>query len=144
MKIVEICRYSEKVRNALNSLLPQLLSSAELLSKTYIIKMIRSDTTHLLMAEENGKYIGSLALVTFYAPTGIRAWIEDLVVDKNARNKGVGRLLTEHAVRLSRELGAKAVDLTSNPLRKEANILYNKADFSIRNTNIYRYDLIKP
>jgi len=140
MKIVEIYQYSEKIHEALNSLLPQLSSSAALLSETYIIKIIRSDSSHLLMAEENGQFIGSLTLVTFYTPTGIRAWIEDVVVDKEARCKGVGRLLSEYAVSLARKLGARTVDLTSSPSRKAANILYKKAGFSIRDTNVYRYD----
>ena len=139
MNIIEITRYSEEILEALNDLLPQLSSSALPLSAAGLTEIIKSKSSHLLMAEKDGQYYGSLTLATFKIPTGVRAWIEDVVVNENARGKGVGSMLLEHAVSLAKELGAKTVDLTSRPSREAANALYKKMGFELRDTNVYRH-----
>jgi ribosomal protein S18 acetylase RimI-like enzyme len=80
-------------------------------------------------------------LATFRTPTGLRAWIEDVVVDDAGRGRGVGTALTEAMLDRARELGCRTVDLTSRPSREAANRLYQRAGFVARETNVYRYDL---
>ena len=139
MKIIEIRDYSEEVLNAVNNLLPQLSSSASPLTKEDLVAIINSESSHLLMAIDNGIYYGSLTLAVFSIPTGVRALIEDVVVSENARGKGVGRVLSLHAIELANQIGAKTVDLTSRPSRKAANSLYQSIGFKQRETNVYRY-----
>ncbi len=139
MNIIEISEYSEEILSALNELLPQLSSSASPLSDAFLLRVIQSESSHLLMAEEDGQFYGSLTLAVFVIPTGTRAWIEDVVVSEDSRGKGVGRLLSERAVNLAIELGAKTIDLTSRPSREVANSLYKKIGFVQRETNVYRY-----
>lgn len=141
MNVIQVTQYSEKILEAINELLPQLSSSAKPLTASELTEIIQSESSHLLMAEESGKFYGSLTLVTFMIPTGIRAWIEDVVVNENARGKGVGKLLSERAVGLASEIGAKTVDLTSRPSREAANALYKKVGFEMRETNVYRYKI---
>ena len=100
-----------------------------------------SEASHLLLAVEDGRIYGSLTLVVFAIPTGLRAWIEDVVVDGEARGKGVGAALNSHAVDLAKQLGATTVDLTSRPSREAANRLYQRLGFVARETNVYRYEL---
>jgi ribosomal protein S18 acetylase RimI-like enzyme len=76
----------------------------------------------------------------FRAPTGVRAWIEDVVVEAEARGQGIGEALVAEAVRVASEAGARTVDLTSRPSRDAANRLYEKAGFEMRDTNVYRFD----
>ena len=71
----------------------------------------------------------------FPIPTGIRAWIEDVIVDDAARGKGVGRLLNETAIDHAFSQGAITVDLTSRPSREAANRLYQRIGFVARDTN---------
>jgi ribosomal protein S18 acetylase RimI-like enzyme len=141
MQKIEIDEYSDEVHEAINTLLPQLSSSATLLSESELKQIISSQASYLLMAVENGIYFGSLTLAVFKIPTGIRVWIEDVVVSKEARGKGVGRMLTECAIEKATQLGAKTVELTSNPSRAAANALYKKGGFEIRETNVYRYKI---
>jgi len=82
-----------------------------------------------------------LTLALFRAPTGLRAWIEDVVVDEAARGRGAGEALTREAVRLAGERGARTVDLTSRASREAANRMYEKVGFRKRETNVYRYEL---
>ncbi len=100
-----------------------------------------SEASTLLLAIEGDVVLGSLTLAMFRIPTGLRAWIEDVVVDDAARGKGVGRLLNEHAIEVARAAGATTVDLTSRPTREAANRLYQRIGFVARETNVYRYDL---
>jgi ribosomal protein S18 acetylase RimI-like enzyme len=139
MEIKQVTEFSESILQALNKLIPQLSSSAALLSEEKLNEVIMSPCTYLLVADENGDILGSLTLVVFPIPTGRRAWIEDVVVSESARGKGVGFLLSEYAVNLGSKLGAKTVDLTSRPSRVAANALYKKVGFVERNTNVYRY-----
>ena len=93
----------------------------------------------MLIARSAGAIIGTLTLVMFPLPTGLRAWIEDVVVDEAARGQGVGAALTVEALRLAREAGARTVDLTSRPSREAAGRLYERAGFQLRDSRLYRY-----
>lgn len=129
----------EKVHEAFDRLLPQLSSSAQLLSHEEIQKLLAQDCLHLACAlDENDRILGMLSLVVFDIPTGRRAWIEDVVTDQAARGQGVGQSLVNAAVDHARELGAKTVDLTSRPTREAANRLYRRVGFLQRETNVYR------
>jgi ribosomal protein S18 acetylase RimI-like enzyme len=77
----------------------------------------------------------------FRIPTGLRAWIEDVVVDGDARGNGVGEALNSFAIEEARKRGAVTVDLTSRPSREAANRLYQRLGFVARDTNVYRFTL---
>ena len=82
--------------------------------------------------------IPTLTLVFYWVPSGVKAWIEDVVVNDKARGKGVATALIWHALNLARENGAEKVDLSSRPWREAANNLYLKFGFEKRETNMYR------
>lgn len=126
---------------AFERLIPQLSSSNPPPGEQALQAIATSEASHLLLAVERGKIYGSLTLVVFAIPTGIRAWIEDVVVDGDARGKGVGAALNEAAIDMAREMGATTVDLTSRPSREAANRLYQRLGFELRETNVYRYKL---
>ncbi len=86
---------------------------------------------------------GALTLVMFPAPTGLRAWIEDVVVDESARGQGAGVALTAEALRLAQAAGARTVDLTSRPSREAAGRLYERVGFEVRSSRLYRFDFAK-
>lgn len=122
-------------------LVPQLSRSAPPPDAAVLAEIIGAPATHLLLAEEGDAVLGSLTLVVFGIPTGLRAWIEDVVVDGEARGKGVGDALNRFAVDLAAELGCRTVDLTSRPTREAANRLYRRLGFQPRETNVYRFEL---
>ena len=126
----------------MNKLIPQLSRSNPAPTSEELQMMVDSDSSRLLLAvDDHGAILGSLTLVLFRIPTGVRAWIEDVVVDSDARGKGVGDKLNRYALELARENGAVSVDLTSRPSREAANRLYQRIGFAPRDTNVYRYDL---
>jgi ribosomal protein S18 acetylase RimI-like enzyme len=134
----------DAVVNALNHLLPQLSSNATVLSFADVEEIVSSPWMTVLVAEDEGRVIGCLTLVVFRIPTGVRAWIEDVVVDRSARGRGVGEALTRAAVDEARRRGARTIDLTSRPSRDAANTLYGKVGFARRDTNVYRFLVEEP
>ena len=127
---------------AMTSLVPQLSSSAPPPSAYHLEDIVNSPATTLFLArDENRTVIGSLTLALFRVPTGMRAWIEDVVVDEAARGSGAGSALVEAALELAREADARTVDLTSRPDREAANRLYLRLGFKRRETNVYRIEL---
>src|SRR5699024_1171629 len=103
-------------------------------------EIVEGDSTHLLIArDEGGRIVGSLTLVIFRIPTGVRAWIEDVVVDADARGAGVGAALNRFALDRAAHHGVKSVDLTGRPSREDANRLYRRLGFVARETYVYRF-----
>lgn len=118
------------------------LSSAKPPEATDLAQVARSSATTLLCARVEGRIVGTLTLVTFPLLTGVRAWIEDVVVEPEARGHGVATALVNEALRRAERLGCRTVDLTSRPTRVEANRLYEKLGFERRETNVYRKTLL--
>ena len=139
MIVREITEYDSNVLNALHKLLPQLSKNADFPSEEFTRRIVNSDSSRLLVAEENDLVLGMLTIVIFPIPTGVRAWIEDVVVDESGRGKEVGEALSKKALMLAKSEGAKTVDLTSRPSREAANRLYQRIGFTPRETNVYRY-----
>lgn len=130
----------EELVAAFEKLIPQLSRSNPAPDAETLRSIAESEASTLLVArDENGTIMGSMTLAMFRIPTGLRAWIEDVVVDEDARGQGVGRLLNEHALEIARQAGATTVDLTSRPSREAANRLYQRIGFVQRETNVYRY-----
>ena len=140
--IVEIAtQTTDEIVDAMSALIPQLSASNPPPTKSEIEEIISSDSSVLLLARVEGRIVGSLTLATFRIPTGIRAWIEDVVVDESARGHGAGEALNRAALAEAKRRGAITVELTSRPSREAANRLYQRLGFVQRETNIYRYTL---
>jgi ribosomal protein S18 acetylase RimI-like enzyme len=140
MEIKRITTFSEYVYDAVLSLLPQLAPDADLPSPQYFKAILASENTHFFIAEtDEMQIVGMLSVVTYKIPTGIKAWIEDVVIDESQRGKGLGRELMLYAIEYLKILGAKSVSLTSRPSRAAANELYKKLGFVHYETNVYRY-----
>ena len=127
---------------AFGRLVPQLSPSAAVPTPDLIREIVEAQASTVLVARDlrdQGRIVGMLTLIVFRIPTGVRAWIEDVVVDETARGRGVGEALSQEAVRRAVSLGARTVELTSRPSREAANRLYQRLGFVLRDSNIYRY-----
>ena len=144
VQIIEAAEVTPELVAAFERLIPQLSSSNPAPTETELAANCESEASVLLIAvdrDADDQILGSLTLAWFRIPTGVRAWIEDVVVDEAARGHGVGELLNRAALDRARELGAKTVELTSRPSREAANRLYQRIGFVARDTNVYRYSL---
>jgi ribosomal protein S18 acetylase RimI-like enzyme len=139
--VVAVHTVDDELIEAFNRLIPQLSSSSPPPSRDHLTALVASEDTVLFVARIDGRILGSLTLAFYRIPTGLKAWIEDVVVDADARGHGVGELLNRAALDEARSRGAKDVSLTSRPSREAANRLYRRIGFERRETNVYRFTL---
>lgn len=152
MSVELIEQSSPELVAAMERLIPQLSRSAKPLTAEQTQALVDQDSVYLFVFRadkpitaadgnevEAGTILGMLSLATFAIPTGVRAWVEDVVVDAGTRGMGAGQQLVEAAVAHAQKIGARTVDLTSRPSREAANRLYRRCGFQLRETNVYRY-----
>jgi len=142
IEVVAASGVDEELIAAFNRLVPQLSRSAAVPTPELIREIVEAQASTVLIARDGrdkGRIVGLLTLVVFRIPTGVRAWIEDVVVDEAVRGRGVGEALSREAVRRAIELGARTVELTSRTSREAANRLYQRLGFVRRDSNVYRY-----
>ena len=121
LEIQRVESVTQEIIDSFSRLLPMLSSSVVTVTQEHLEDVVRSQC--LLVARDRahgGRIVGSLTLVMFRIPTGLRAWIEDVVVDNAARGKGIGEALTREAVARASRAGAKTIDLTSHQSRVPA------------------------
>ena len=132
---------SVELLEAVQHLVHELSSTASSPGASDLEEIVSSPATKLLVARTaDGRMVGMLTLATFRTPTGLRAWIEDVVVNEGARGRGVGKALTREALRIAADAGARRVDLTSRRDRQVANRMYRKLGFERRETSVYRFE----
>ena len=152
MSVELIEQSSPELVAAMERLIPQLSRSAKPLTAEQTQALVDQDSVYLFVFRtdkpvtaadgnevEAGTILGMLSLATFAIPTGVRAWVEDVVVDAGTRGMGAGQQLGEPVEAHAQKIGARSVDLTIRPSREAANRLYRRCGFELRETNVYRY-----
>ena len=87
---------------AFGRLLPQLSRGAPVPTRDAIREIVEAAACTVLIARDgraSGHIVGMLTLVVFRIPTGVRAWIEDVVVDEQVRGRGLGEAPSQEAIR---------------------------------------------
>jgi ribosomal protein S18 acetylase RimI-like enzyme len=140
--VTEIDQVTTELVEAFARLVPQLSSSSPPPDRSELQEIVDSASVLFVARDASGALVGSLTLALFRVPTGLRAWIEDVVVDESARGAGAGEALVAAAVERAGAMGVRSVDLTSRPSREAANRLYVRMGFEPRTTNIYRYPVV--
>lgn len=143
MKVKRVSQYSDKLYHSVLKLLPQLDPRSQPPSKNLLKNLLSSESIDFFVAESDLKEIAGILTLTKYPNiTGMKFWIEDVVVDESFRGKGAGEMLTRAALNHARALGASEVKLTSRPSRIAANKLYQKLGFVQYETNVYSYKIL--
>ena len=143
MQIDTVTHVTDELLDALTRLIPQLKISSPRLTPDALAALLSSDAVTLLTARTDASasaaIVGMLTLIVYPVPTGVRARIEDVVVDESVRGQGIAVELVQRALEIARAKGADGVALTSNPRREAANRLYQKVGFTKWETNVYFY-----
>lgn len=125
----------------IQQLLNQLTKQPITFGEEQLRALVESENSHLFILREQEQVVGMLTIGYYLSPTGAKAWVEDVVVDKEHRGKAYGRELINHAIRFcEKELAPCTLMLTSNPIRVAANELYRSSGFEPKHTNVYKYD----
>ena len=138
VKIEVLATTNEKIVKSINLLIRQLSSNPVDLTLDDLSKIIRSPNSFLIVSQLDEEIVGMVTLLTSRLPTGIKAFIEDVVVEERFRGQRIGEKLVEKATEIAKQQGSHSIDLTSKPSRVAANELYKKVGFKQRETNVYR------
>lgn len=140
--IVEAAVFSAELLEEIRRLLSELSSTPHPLSEDYLHHIITADNSRLFVLRDEENRLSGMATVCLCAsPTGVKAWVEDVVVSKACRGRGYGHRLVQQCIDEARRSGAKKVMLTSRPSREAANRLYRSMGFQPRETNVYSLEV---
>jgi ribosomal protein S18 acetylase RimI-like enzyme len=94
-------------------------------------KMLASPEWTFILAEERKRSMGLLILVILPSlyHGGNTAGITELIVTKEAQNKGAGTLLVEEAKRISRLMGCEELDVSVEVENEKAKGFYERLGF---------------
>jgi ribosomal protein S18 acetylase RimI-like enzyme len=136
MRIEQVTEADEELVEVIRRLLPQLSEARTPPTLEQLAETVAGETM-LVARDEDGKIIGTLTLITYRVSSGLKARIEDVIVDESARGQGVGEALAREAMSRATTAGARMVELTSMPYREAANRLYRRLGFVNKRTNVY-------
>ena len=139
VEIRRITEVSDALEEAFARLMPQLSPRLGAPSREELRRVAGSETGALLAAVAGERIVGVLTLAWYDAPSGRKAWIEDVVVDGAARGCGAGDALVRAAVEHAARIGVGKVMLTSNPAREAARALYRKVGFEEVETTVFAF-----
>ena len=136
MKIEQVTEADDELVEVIRRLLPQLSEARTPPTLEQLAETVAGETM-LVARNDDGTIIGTLTLITYRVSSGLKARIEDVIVDESARGQGIGEALTREAMRRATDAGARMVELTSMPYREAANRLYRRLGFVNKRTNVY-------
>lgn len=122
---------------AVARLMPQLSAHRCAPSAGLLRRLCASPAAALFVARQDGRIVGMLTLAWYDAPSGRKAWIEDVVVDAAVRGSGAGEALVRAALERARREEADCVMLTSSAARTAARSLYRKVGFVEAETSVF-------
>lgn len=88
---------------------------------------LKSDSSKYIVAKENGSIIGFAGILI----TPISTEIMNIVTKKSERKKGIGTLLLDRLIEMTKELNKDSISLEVNELNIPAISLYEKAGFKL-------------
>ena len=141
MTIEEPAEVTPELIKALQVLIPQLNPDVPVPTAEHIAVLLADPASTLLVARDGPEIVGTATVVVYTTPLRIESRIEDVVVDRNARERGVGEALVRACIEVARERGAVIVELQTARSRVAANRLYERMGFERRDSNLYRITL---
>lgn len=138
--IIKVEESKKEYIDAINLLLDQLSSEKICFNEHDLLNIINCDSSSLYLMYMDRVIIGMFTLCACLSPTGLKYWLEDVVIDEKYRGQSLGKELVKSAIGQVALKGKSKLMLTSRPERLVANNLYKSLGFELRNTNVYRMD----
>ncbi len=136
MRIEQAHHADEELLEAIHRLLPQLTEARTPPTLEQLAETVAGQTM-LIARNEEGAIVGTLTLIMYRVSSGLKARIEDVIVDHSARGHGLGELLVREGMARANAAQVLMLELNSMPYRETANRLYKRLGFVRRPTNVY-------
>ena len=146
MIVKRVTEYSPELAQRVRELLIQLSRSGKdkgEVPEEWFVDIINSPWHDLIVAvDDDDRVIGMASLSVSMGP-GIskNAYLEDFVVDSEARTGGVGSALWDEMLAWGREKGCKRMEFTCGNGREIAQAFYKKHGAEVYDTNFFRVEL---
>ncbi len=137
MTIDEAHEATEELVEAIERLLPQLNEARTPPTLAQLGETVAGQTMLVARDDAEGAIVGTLTLVLYRVPSGLKGRIEDVIVDSSARGQGVGEALMREGMARANAAPVLMLELSSMPYRETANRLYKRLGFVRRPTNVY-------
>ena len=137
--ITQLTSSDAQTADTIRALIEQLTGRESTFGEDMLRNTLQDSASRLFVMRHNDTITGMITLCEYSCPTGRKVWIEDVVIDRELRGKGLGQQLVEFAINYVKEnLSPCSLMLTSRPSRIAANELYRKSGFEQRQTNVYK------
>jgi ribosomal protein S18 acetylase RimI-like enzyme len=136
MIVEHVTQATDELVDTIAALLPQLTEARTPPTLAQLQEVVENQTL-LVARDDDGSILGTTTLVLYRVSSGVKARIEDVIVDESARGKGVGEALVREGMRRANDAGVLMLELTSMPYRQAANRLYKRLGFVRKPTNVY-------
>lgn len=115
----------------------------ELIPNSYEIDLLQmlssKNSVTMIVCIDNDEVIGMASVGTYYAVSGHKAWVEDVVVAGKHRGRGIGRHLMEKIVERCESKEIDEILLFTEDHRAPAINLYVSLGFKLKDSRIYTY-----
>lgn len=137
MRIEQVSVADQELVDAIARLLPQLNAARTPPTLAELAEAVCGQTVLVARDPETDAIIGTLTLVLYRVPSGLKGRLEDVIVDSDGRGRGVGEALVREGMARASQAGVMMLELTSMPFRESANRLYRRLGFVRKPTNVY-------
>jgi len=143
VRIETATEVTPELEQALARLLPQLNATLPVPTLERLQAIMADPAVTLLVVKDDGAIIATATVIVYTTPFWIKARLDEVVVDQNARGRGVGEALVNACLDVARQKRAQVAELQSGrgPAREVANRLYQRMGFQLRDSNLYRITL---
>ena len=143
VRIEEVREATPEVHEALRRLLPQLNPNLELPTFERLERIVADPAVTLMIARDGDRIVGTTTLIVYTTPYWVKARLDEVVVDAEARGRGVGEAIVRASLDIARSKGAQVAELQSGrgPVRAAAHRLYRRIGFEVRDSDIFRITL---
>ena len=100
-----------------------------------------SNNITVVLCRLDDRAVGIAILATYTVLSGRRGIVEDVVVDKNQRGQGIGKLLIKKLLEEGKRKQLDGIMLFSGHHRKAAISLYKSLGFTQRDSGVYQITL---
>ena len=138
IRLKQLKAVDKRVLADVNRLISQLSSTAKKLPMRQLAKMVKDKNSIFIGVWDGRNIVGMGSIVFVLTIIGLRARMEDVVIDERYRGKGIGKRLTNRLIQIARTRKIRWLEFTSRTDRKETNQFYRRLGFKKRDTNVYR------
>ncbi|MBP9738850.1 GNAT family N-acetyltransferase [Candidatus Saccharibacteria bacterium] len=139
----------QKLRTAETADLESINRLVLQLNSRYALELAMGELQNLLKLNTifvartgSGIIIGVVLLNVSYVLTGSRAFLENLVVDADFRQRGIAKQLVQSVINEAKRLGVNTLKLSTGSENVAANSLYQQFGFELWTVNTYVLKLV--